>query len=68
MESLRSQLPELALTISTPDLSSITQFFLSKSFTEGSTDGTKEKDTTSVSTDIPSKEQERTRAPLLSDR
>ncbi|XP_011684925.1 PREDICTED: RB1-inducible coiled-coil protein 1 isoform X2 [Wasmannia auropunctata] len=68
MESLRSQLPDLALTISTPDLSSITQFFLSKSFTEGSTDGNKEKDTTSVSTDIPSKEQERTRAPLLSDR
>ncbi|XP_018049229.1 PREDICTED: RB1-inducible coiled-coil protein 1 isoform X2 [Atta colombica] len=68
MESLRSQLPDLALTISTPDLSSITQFFLSKSFTEGSTDGTKEKDTTSVSTDIPTKEQERTRAPLLSDR
>ncbi|XP_071555260.1 uncharacterized protein Atg17 isoform X2 [Temnothorax nylanderi] len=68
MESLRSQLPDLALTISTPDLSSITQFFLSKSFTEGSTDGNKEKDTTSVSTDIPTKEQERTRAPLLSDR
>lgn len=67
MESLRSQLPDLALTISTPDLSSITQFFLSKSFTEGSTDGNKDKDTTSVSTDIP-KEQERTRAPLLSDR
>ncbi|XP_071633137.1 uncharacterized protein Atg17 isoform X1 [Temnothorax longispinosus] len=68
MESLRSQLPDLALTISTPDLRSITQFFLSKSFTEGSTDGNKEKDTTSVSTDIPTKEQERTRAPLLSDR
>ncbi|XP_011168169.1 RB1-inducible coiled-coil protein 1 isoform X2 [Solenopsis invicta] len=68
MESLRSQLPDLALTISTPDLSSITQFFLAKSFTEGSTDGTKDKDTTSVSTDIPTKEQERTRAPLLSDR
>ncbi|XP_077273593.1 autophagy-related 17 isoform X2 [Temnothorax americanus] len=67
MESLRSQLPDLALTISTPDLSGITQFFLSKSFTEGSTDGNKEKDTTSVSTDIPTKEQERTRAPL-SDR
>ncbi|XP_036148270.1 RB1-inducible coiled-coil protein 1 isoform X2 [Monomorium pharaonis] len=68
MESLRSQLPDLALTISTPDLNSITQFFLVKSFTEGSTDGNKDKDTTSVSTDIPTKEQERTRAPLLSDR
>ncbi|EZA53375.1 RB1-inducible coiled-coil protein [Ooceraea biroi] len=64
MESLRSQLPDLALTISTPDLNSITQFFLSKSFT----DGNKEKDATSVSTDIPSKEHERTRAPMLSDR
>ncbi|XP_020277770.1 RB1-inducible coiled-coil protein 1 isoform X2 [Pseudomyrmex gracilis] len=68
MESLRAQLPDLALTISTPDLNSITQFFLSKSFSEGSTDGNKEKDVTSVSTDIP-KDQERTsRAPLLSDR
>ncbi|KAL0119774.1 hypothetical protein PUN28_007898 [Cardiocondyla obscurior] len=68
METLRSQLPDLALAISTPDLSGITQFFLSKSFTEGSTDGNKDKPTTSGSTDILTKEQERTRAPLLSDR
>ncbi|XP_032666874.1 RB1-inducible coiled-coil protein 1 isoform X2 [Odontomachus brunneus] len=68
MESLRSQLPDLAHSISTPDLNSITQFFLSKSLIEGSTDGNKDKDATSVSTDIPAKEQERTRAPLLSDR
>ncbi|XP_029660721.1 RB1-inducible coiled-coil protein 1 isoform X2 [Formica exsecta] len=68
MESLRSQLPDLALTISTPDLNNITQFFLSKSFTEGSTGDIKEKDATSVSIDIPAKEQERARAPLLSDR
>lgn len=69
MESLRSQLPDLALTISAPSLSSITQFFLSKSLTDGSTDGNKEKDTTSAScTDIPTKEQECARAPLLSDR
>ncbi|XP_029160283.1 RB1-inducible coiled-coil protein 1 isoform X2 [Nylanderia fulva] len=67
MESLRSQLPDLALTISTPDLNNITQFFLSKSFTEGSTDDIK-KDATSVSIDISTKEQERARAPILSDR
>ncbi|KAL6432753.1 hypothetical protein ACFW04_006265 [Cataglyphis niger] len=68
MESLRSQLPDLALTISTPDLNNITQFFLSKSFTEGSTGDIKEKDATSVNIDIATKEQERARAPLLSDR
>ncbi|EFN87856.1 RB1-inducible coiled-coil protein 1 [Harpegnathos saltator] len=68
MESLRSQLPDLARSISTPDLNSITQFFLSKSLIEASTDGNKDKDATSVSTDILAKEQERTRAPLLSDR
>ncbi|XP_070153826.1 RB1-inducible coiled-coil protein 1 isoform X2 [Polyergus mexicanus] len=68
MESLRSQLPDLALTISTPDLTNITQFFLSKSFTDGSTGDIKEKDATSASIDIPVKEQERARAPLLSDR
>ncbi|CAL1682110.1 unnamed protein product [Lasius platythorax] len=67
MESLRSQLPDLALTISTPDLNNITQFFLSKNITDGSTDDIK-KDATSVSIDIPAKEQERARAPLLSDR
>ncbi|XP_067213195.1 RB1-inducible coiled-coil protein 1 isoform X2 [Linepithema humile] len=68
MESLRSQLPDLALAISTPNLNSITQFFLSKSFTEGSTDDNKEKDATSASTDIPAKEQDRARVPMLSDR
>ncbi|XP_033348657.1 RB1-inducible coiled-coil protein 1 isoform X2 [Bombus vosnesenskii] len=68
MESLRSQLPELALTISSPDLNSITQFFLSKSLTEASTDGNKEKDSTSMRVDVATKEQERTRAPMLFDR
>ncbi|XP_014479301.1 PREDICTED: RB1-inducible coiled-coil protein 1 isoform X3 [Dinoponera quadriceps] len=68
MESLRSQLPDLARSISTPDLNGITQFFLSKSLIEGSTDGNKDKNATSVGTNIPVKEQERTRAPLLSDR
>ncbi|XP_071876214.1 autophagy-related 17 isoform X2 [Bombus fervidus] len=68
MESLRSQLPELALTISSPDLNSITQFFLSKSLTEASTDGNKEKDSSSMRVDVATKEQERTRAPMLFDR
>lgn len=68
MESLRSQLPDLALTVSSPDLISITQFFLSKSLTEASTEGNKEKDSTSMRVDAPAKEQERTRAPMLFDR
>ncbi|CAK9814981.1 RB1-inducible coiled-coil protein 1 [Anthophora plagiata] len=68
MESLRSQLPDLALTVSSPDLNSITQFFLSKSLTEASTDGNKEKDSSSMRVDVAAKEQERTRAPMLFDR
>ncbi|XP_031850148.1 autophagy-related 17 isoform X2 [Nomia melanderi] len=68
MESLRSQLPDLALAVSSPDLNSITQFFLSKSLTEASTDGNKEKDSTSMRVDVAVKEQERTRAPMMSDR
>lgn len=67
MESLRSQLPDLALTISSPDLNSITQFFLSKSLT--STDeNNKEKDGASMRVDAAAKEQERARAPMLFDR
>ncbi|XP_034176502.1 autophagy-related 17 isoform X2 [Osmia lignaria lignaria] len=66
MESLRSQLPDLALAVSSPDLNSITQFFLSRSLTEASTDGNKDKDSTSMRVDVTSKE--RTRAPTLSDR
>lgn len=67
MESLRSQLPDLALTISSPDLNSITQFFLSKSLT--STDeNNKEKDGASMRVDAVAKEQERARAPMLFDR
>lgn len=68
MESLRSQLPGLALSISTPDLNSITQFFLSKSLTEGSTEGNKDKENTSVRIDVPAKEQDRVRTPALGDR
>ncbi|XP_076634398.1 autophagy-related 17 isoform X3 [Colletes latitarsis] len=68
MESLKSQLPDLALTVSSPDLNSITQFFLSKSLTEASTDGNKEKDSTSMRVDAATKEQGRTRGPMSSDR
>ncbi|KAK2584450.1 hypothetical protein KPH14_006829 [Odynerus spinipes] len=68
MESLRSQLPGLAPSISTPDLNSITQFFLSKSITEGSSEGNKEKGNTSVRVDVPPKEQDCVRAPALGDR
>ncbi|XP_017754917.1 PREDICTED: RB1-inducible coiled-coil protein 1 isoform X1 [Eufriesea mexicana] len=68
MESLRSQLPDLALNVSSPDLNTITQFFLSKSLTEASTDGNKEKDSSSMRVDETTKEQERTRAPMLFDR
>lgn len=68
MESLRSQLPDLALTVSSPDLNSITQFFLSKSLTDASTDENKEKDSSSMRVDVPAKEQELTRAPMMSDR
>lgn len=69
MELLRSQLPELALTVSPPDLNSITQFFLSKTLAEATTDGNKEKDSSSMRVDdVPAKEEERVRAPMLSDR
>ncbi|XP_061937889.1 RB1-inducible coiled-coil protein 1 isoform X3 [Apis cerana] len=67
MESLRSQLPDLALTISSPDLNSITQFFLSKSLTSGD-ENNKEKDSASMRVDVATKEQERARAPMLFDR
>lgn len=67
MESLRSQLPDLAHSISTPDLRSITQFFISKSLANSSAIN-KDKDATSASTDISAKKQERVRAPMLSDR
>ncbi|XP_017878642.1 RB1-inducible coiled-coil protein 1 isoform X2 [Ceratina calcarata] len=68
IESLRSQLPDLALTISSPDLISITQFFLSKSLTEASTEGNKEKDSTSMRVDVAVKDQDQTTAPMLFDR
>ncbi|XP_034952727.1 RB1-inducible coiled-coil protein 1 [Chelonus insularis] len=58
MESLKVQLPDLADSISTLDLSSITQFFLSKSLTEGSTDDNKNKESsTMMPVDVSTKEQ-----------
>lgn len=68
MESLRSQLPGLALSISMPDLNSITQFFLSKNLTEASTEGNQEKKIMSTRVEDSSKEQDRIRAPALGDR
>ncbi|XP_046746748.1 RB1-inducible coiled-coil protein 1 isoform X2 [Diprion similis] len=69
MESLRKTLPDLALAVSTPDLSSITQFFLSKSLTEGSsTEGSKEKENEQGLTNPDDKNSSPRRAPLLGDR
>ncbi|XP_014608939.1 PREDICTED: RB1-inducible coiled-coil protein 1 [Polistes canadensis] len=68
MESLRSQLPGLALSISMPDLNSITQFFLSKNLTEASTEGNQDKKIMSTRVEDSSKEQDRIRAPALGDR
>ena len=47
METLKQQLPDLALSVSTPDLNSITQFFLSKSLSEVSS-MSKDKDKSSM--------------------
>lgn len=58
MESLRKQLPDLALSVSSPDLNSITQFFYSKSLSEGSVEGNKDKESTSMPVDVSSKDQE----------
>ena len=58
MESLRKQLPDLALSVSSPDLHSITQFFYSKSLSEGSVEGNKDKESTSMPVDVTSKDQE----------
>ncbi|XP_012255239.2 RB1-inducible coiled-coil protein 1 isoform X2 [Athalia rosae] len=69
MQSLRETLPDLALAVSTPDLNSITQFFLSKSLTEGSTtEGFKDKEVGQQSEDPSTKMSGQRRAPLLSDR
>ncbi|XP_015174450.1 PREDICTED: RB1-inducible coiled-coil protein 1 isoform X2 [Polistes dominula] len=68
MESLRSQLPDIALSISMPDLNSITEFFLSKNLTEASTEGNQEKKIMSTRVEDSSKEQDRIRAPALGDR
>ncbi|XP_043470313.1 RB1-inducible coiled-coil protein 1 isoform X1 [Leptopilina heterotoma] len=66
MESLRKELPDLALNVSSPDLNSITQFFYSKCLSEGSIDS-KDKESTSMPVDISSKNQE-PRPQMLIDR
>ena len=68
MESLRKQLPDLALSVSSPDLNSITQFFYSRSLSEGSVEGNKDKEITSMPDDDSSKEQEVVRPQMLVDR
>ncbi|XP_015510734.2 RB1-inducible coiled-coil protein 1 isoform X3 [Neodiprion lecontei] len=69
MESLRKTLPDLALAVSTPDLNSITQFFLSKSLTEGSSiEGSKDKENEQDLANPDDKNSSPLRAPLLGDR
>ncbi|XP_051169507.1 RB1-inducible coiled-coil protein 1 isoform X2 [Leptopilina boulardi] len=69
MESLRKQLPDLALNVSSPDLSSITQFFYSKCLSEGSIDGNKDKESTSMPVDdVSSKDQVSARPEMMIDR
>ncbi|XP_076375282.1 autophagy-related 17 isoform X2 [Megalopta genalis] len=68
MELLRTQLPDLALTVSSPDLNTITRFFLSKSFTDAGTGETETGDKSSVNVDTGAKELELARAPMMSDR
>lgn len=66
IESLRQQLPDLTLSVSTPDLNSITQFFFSKSLFDSGSDENKEKGSTSMGLSVPPKEQKD--LPLISDR
>ncbi|XP_063977048.1 RB1-inducible coiled-coil protein 1-like isoform X3 [Diachasmimorpha longicaudata] len=70
MQSLKHQLPDLAGSVSTPDLNSITQFFLSKSFNEGSGDGCKDKveESTLMPVDIDSKGGQRETIAMTPDR
>jgi RB1-inducible coiled-coil protein 1 len=64
---LKQQLPDLSLSVSTPDLNSITQFFFSKSLSDSSSDGNKDKESSSMRIDAPQKNQEEN-LPLISDR
>lgn len=67
MESLKTQLPDLAESVCSPDLNSITQFFLSKSF-EMSAEGNKTKgDNPSLAVDILAK-GDTDRVPMATDR
>ncbi|XP_012289128.1 RB1-inducible coiled-coil protein 1 isoform X1 [Orussus abietinus] len=63
MNSLKEQIPDLALALSAPDLDGITRFFLSKSLTEDGSEDKKDKNT-----DEAAKDQEREGPPTLGDR
>lgn len=65
MEAMRETLPDLAESVSSPNLSSITQFFCSKHFTESDTNQNKE---SKVGGDMSLKELEGPRAPHICDR
>ncbi|XP_015607626.1 RB1-inducible coiled-coil protein 1 isoform X4 [Cephus cinctus] len=67
MESLKDQLPDLAFNVSTPDLNSITQFFLSKSHTETTSEENKDKEGQSAIHEA-TKQLDSGRAPMLGDR
>ena len=70
METLRQQLPDLAASITTPDLNSITQFFLSRSLADGesSSDGNKDKDSTSMRVDSTIKDEDCSKPALANER
>ncbi|KAK0161341.1 hypothetical protein PV327_009821 [Microctonus hyperodae] len=69
MESLKVQLPDLADSISTPDLNSITQFFLTKSLSEttGDNDNNKNKESITMPVDVSTKEPNE-QIPMTGDR
>ncbi|KAJ8683536.1 hypothetical protein QAD02_019328, partial [Eretmocerus hayati] len=66
MDSIREQFPDLAQSVTSPDMNSITQFF-SKSITDSSSEGNKEKEIALMPIDGLAKERG-IRPHLLSDR
>ena len=67
MEMLRQKLPDLAESVSSPDLSSITQFFCSKTFSESSSSANPDKEG-KIDKDDLAKEPVGSRPPLICDR
>ncbi|XP_014238594.1 RB1-inducible coiled-coil protein 1 isoform X2 [Trichogramma pretiosum] len=66
IELLKRLVPDLADSVATPDLNSITQFFLSKSLSDSNSDVNKESN--SMPVDLPPKDQETIKPTLVSDR